>query len=293
MVAREAVIWGYRLLLGREPESEQIVAAHSRIADIEELRQAFFTCNEFAREHAVAGIPRLWVAAPVMRGERLMWLDLGDRYVSRGCLLDDYEPVETGFVRAVLKPGDVFVDVGANLGWFTLLASTTVGEQGHIYAFEPRDETGGYLEKTISLNRLQHQVTLYRCALSDTDGEAPLAWGEGTDNPGGSFLADRSSALGMTSQPVLMRPLDGLALDRVDFMKVDVEGAELRVFRGARSTIERSRPVILSELSPEMLLRVSGEPAEAFFTFFADLGYRCHLMDAARYGEEVTSFPAD
>jgi hypothetical protein len=95
----------------------------------------------------------------------------------------------------------------------------------------------------------------------------------------------------MEYQSVRLQALDHLGLERVDFMKVDVEGTEMRVFRGARATIERSRPIILSELSPEMLKRVSGVPVRTFFDFFQALGYRCFIVDKQRCGEEVVEFP--
>src|SRR5262249_16356678 len=157
--------------------------------------------------------------------ERLMWIDLGDHFVSRGCLLDSYEPAETRFVRTVLREGDTFADVGANVGWFTLLASMIVGRQGRIHAFEPRPETVDYLEKRVFLNRPEGQVTIYRYGLSDADGQTLLVWAKDTDNPGGSFLADHKPHPSAESQLVAVRSLDDLALSRLDFMKVDVEGA--------------------------------------------------------------------
>lgn len=95
----------------------------------------------------------------------------------------------------------------------------------------------------------------------------------------------------MEYQPLRLQPLDRLGLGQVDFMKVDVEGAEMRVFWGARATIEKSRPVILSELFPEMLKRVSDASANTFFEFFQGLGYRCFIIDRQRCGEEVREFP--
>jgi len=293
MVPREAVLWGYRLILGREPESETVIEGHVGLADVATLRRGLLNCEEFARKNLVSGLPRVWVAAPVMRGKRLMWIDLGDQFVSLGCLFDSYEPAETRFVEAVLQPGDVFVDVGANVGWFTLLASTIVGETGRIHAFEPRAETGDYFEKTVMLNRLQDQVTVYRYGLADGEGQGCLNWAKDTDNPGGSFLADDVASERMETQSVALRQLDQLGLQRVDFMKVDVEGAEMRVFRGARATLERCRPMILSELSPEMLERGSGAHTDAFFAFFKELGYRCFTVDMQRDGEEITGFPVD
>jgi FkbM family methyltransferase len=293
VVSRDAVIWGYRLLLGRDPENEVVIGMHQQLPDLVTFRRALLECAEFAQHNPMSVLPRRWVIAPVLGGERLMWLDLGDHYVSRGCLVDDYEPAETHFVKAVLRPGDVFVDVGANLGWFTLVASVAVGETGSIHAFEPRDETVAHLMETVALNGLDDQVTTYPYGLADRETNGVLVWVSDTDNPGGSTVWSGDIPANMEEQPIALRPLDALELDRVDLLKVDVEGAELRVFRGARKTLERCRPYILSELSPEMLARASNAPVEAYFGLLNQLGYRSFIVDAERCGEETRDFPAD
>jgi FkbM family methyltransferase len=291
MVTREGVVWAYRLMLGREPESDAAIEAFCQLPDIETLRQGFLKSEEFAISNKVTWLVGYWVAAPVMNGKYLMWLNLGDRYMSFGCLLDNYEPCETNFVRAALNPGDVVVDAGANLGWYTLVASTIIGETGRVYAFEPRFETANYLEKTVALNRLGDRVVVHRCGLSESNGDGLLAWSPDTDNPGGSFLSDGVPAEGMQYQPISLRPLDDLALPRLDFLKVDVEGAEMRLFRGARQTLERCRPAILSELNPPLLERVSGASPEAYFALIDELGYRSFIIDEQRCGDEVRAFP--
>jgi Methyltransferase FkbM domain len=88
-----------------------------------------------------------------------------------------------------------------------------------------------------------------------------------------------------------LHTLDELALERVDLMKVDAEGAEFKIFRGAEKTLKRCRPPILSELSPEMLRRVSGVDVKDYFSFFSQLDYRCFIIDEHRLGEEIRAFP--
>jgi len=230
MITRDAVTWGYRLILGREPESESVVDAHASIKDIETFRKVLFNSIEFARSNLTARLPSRWVAAPVMDGRRLIWVDLSDSFVSRGCLFDNYEPEETRFVRNFLKQGDTFVDIGANIGWFTLVASTMVGDCGTIHAFEPRAITGDYLERSIEINGLHKQVRVHRYGLSDAEGHAYLTWAQNTANPGGSFLSADASRAGMEYQSVRLQALDHLGLERVDFMKVDVEGQRCASF---------------------------------------------------------------
>lgn len=297
MVTREEVVWAYRFILGREPESEAAIEWHLDLPDLATLRRAFLQSQEFAGisrvelvTHPVHG---LWVAAPVLASKYLMWIDLSDRYVSAGCLFDDYEREGTRFVRSVLRPGDVAVDAGANIGWYTLIAADIVGEGGQVHAFEPRTEIANYLEKTVGANHLAERVSIYRCGLSDTSKEGMLGWRPSFFNSGSAALVDDVGDLGMVYQAISLRRLDELGLSRLDFLKADVEGAEMRLFSGARATIERCRPVILSEMSPPMLERVSGVSAKAFFDFFAELGYRCFIVEREHYGEEVRAFPND
>ena len=92
-----------------------------------------------------------WVCTELRDGLKL-WVDLADIGVSAGCLLNDWEPSTTAFILAALGPGDVFVDVGANIGWFTILAAHRVGVSGHVWAFEPRPGTCGRLADSVSAN---------------------------------------------------------------------------------------------------------------------------------------------
>src|SRR5690348_15511421 len=129
--------------------------------DWRKFRQALLKSAEFSRNSLARPLVPKWVAAEIFGGKRLIWLDLMDDYVSRGCLFDAYESIETELVRKHLKPGQVFLDIGANIGWFTLLASMIVGEEGHVHAFEPRRPTVGYLRRSVSANSLDALVTVH------------------------------------------------------------------------------------------------------------------------------------
>jgi FkbM family methyltransferase len=143
-----------------------------------------------------------------LRGQATLWIDLCDKFVGRGCLQDDYEPAETNFIRKNLKPGDTFVDIGANVGWHTLGAALLIGEQGRVFAFEPRQPTVTYLRRSIADNGLLGRVQVFDCGLSDRCGEARLAWAKSSDNPGGSFLQIGSDAEGFETQSIELRRLD-------------------------------------------------------------------------------------
>lgn len=145
VLTSDEAIWGYRYILGRDPEDGSVLDRHMRAyPNWHNFRQALLNSSEFTRSRIERSPESKWVASSILAGERLIWLDLADNYVSRGCLFDSYEPVETDLVRRHLAAGDVFFDIGANIGWFSLLASTIVGPSGHVHAFEPRRPTVEY-----------------------------------------------------------------------------------------------------------------------------------------------------
>jgi hypothetical protein len=114
-------------------------------------------------------------------------------------------------------------------------------------------------------------------------------------NTGGGFIAPPGAPLpgGHEARPVPTVALDEYALQRpVSFIKIDVEGAEPLVFEGARRLLAEDRPLILSELHPQQLERVSGVRAEAFVASMRALGYRCHQLGAGELGPELRHVPA-
>jgi FkbM family methyltransferase len=293
MLTREEVVWGYRYVLGREPESEHVIEIARGVADIAAFRSGLLASEEFAKTSKLLSSLDRWVLTPILGGQRLMWVNLSDKYVSFGCLLDNYEPAETRFVRKHLKGGDTFLDIGANIGWFTLLANSLVGPSGQDHAFEPHPIIGDYLGKTLEMNKLAN-VRLHRAGVFDEVLSADLAWSKNTDNFGGSFiLRDQATTSDMRTQTVPLVSLDSLELGKVDFIKIDIEGAEMRAFKGGMHLLSKYRPVVLSELYPDQLQRVSNATAEEFFDLFKRLDYRCFVVDVNREGDEITGFPQD
>ena len=291
MLTHDEVVWGYRYILGRDPEDDATVQAHATaMSDVPTFRRALLLSEEFARL-SVHFLQSCWVAAPVFGGTRLMWIDLSDRYVSLGCLRDAYETAESRFIRGVLKESDVFVDVGANVGWFTMLASTIVGESGRIYAFEARRPIVDYLQRTVQLNRLEKVITVYAIGLSSEARSEILIWDPASGNGGGASFGRDDASPNMASQTIEVQPLDSLNLGHVDVIKIDVEGAEPLVLEGAKTTIERDRPIILTEVLPSQLQRVCHCSPQQYIDFFLSRHYRGYIVDQVCCGENIRAFP--
>lgn len=293
MLTRDEVIWGFRYLLGRDPESEETITAHRPFPTWAALRDGLMKSEEYLNNAGYQPLPKKWVLASVLEGRRQMWLDLSDRGVSMYCLVDLYEPYEAEFLRGRLKPGQSFIDIGANIGWYTLLASTLVGKDDPIVAFEPRSETSGWLRRTLDINSLANQVTLHSCALGAAPGRVFINSGVGTDNPGGSYITAERPGGDLDSAPVRVETLDSFNLARADFIKIDVEGAEPQVVEGARGVIGRYKPVIMSELHPRQLQAVSRASAADYIALMKSLGYRTEIIGPVRTGEVIEDFPPD
>ena len=290
MVTRDEVIWAFRYCLGREPEDEVCISKHSGFESWNALRHELLRSSEFLSE---LGHPLdKWVIVPVMDETRLMWILLGDRNISIECLYDNYDPAGTKFVKTHLQESNVFLDLGANVGWYTLLASTIVGPSGHIHAFEPRGETKDYLSKTILLNQLGGLVTLHEKGISDVNEKGVLSWGRGTENPGSSFVTVYPSAGDFVRQPIDLITIDDLKLPRVDFIKLDIEGSEPKAIGGAAQLLARDRPIMLCELNPIAMQVVSSISPNDFLARLTGLGYRAFIVDRINAGQEITTVSA-
>jgi FkbM family methyltransferase len=201
------------------------------------------------------------------------WLLSGDQYVSPAIATGDYESIETAFVKRYVRPGMAVIDGGANLGWFTTHLALLVGGKGRVDAFEPRSDLMDLLNKTVAENGLTN-VTTHNFALASQNADGQVIWSVHDVNPGGTNLVPSDFvAPGITGQPIAVRTLDTCISHRVDFIKIDVEGSELLVFKGAQRILAQDRPLILVEINPSNLMRTSGVSAAEFGGYVENWGY--------------------
>jgi FkbM family methyltransferase len=188
-----------------------------------------------------------------------------------------FEPNEFAFLDRVLSLGMTFVDVGANDGYYTLFAARRVGSTGRVVAVEPSSRERVNLKRNIARNRLDN-VTVVPAALGSTCGVADLRLAQGVHsghNTLGKFAHDGVQA--ERFQRVDLETLDKVASDLdlgcVDFVKIDVEGAEASVIHGARHVLTAMRPIILLEIN-DRALRAQSTSGEALLaTLRTDFNY--------------------
>src|SRR5262245_18541071 len=286
-LTREHVVWAYRLLLDRDPESEDVIGpklAGSR--DTRELRNHLITSAEFRdknRDYAHTN-DRTIVIKELAAGENVvrLFVDLSDHVIGLAIVRGAYERDEIAWVRRLLKPGDVALDVGAHIGLFTMQKAALAGATGRIYAFEPFDPNADLPERSVAENRFAERVVVTRAAVGSASRSATLTFAAETLNSGGAYLLRDGTAplTGNVSKRVPLIALDQVALTRpVRLIKMDVEGAEPQVLRGAERLLRTDRPVILSELHPTQLQRASGVTAADFLAQMHGLGYRAQHLD--------------
>lgn len=196
-----------------------------------------------------------------------------------------YEPETTRFFQRSLRPGCVFVDIGANEGWYTLLAASIVGSLGHVYSIEPNETVLKVLEDNVHLNAFEGVVSVHGTALGNCVGDAAL------------FIPPRDAMASLTFRGgrsrrvvVPLTTLDALLGGReVDILKIDVEGFEDEVIAGSTRLIEEHSPQIVFEYSPYILF-CRGRDYERPFRRLRKLGYSFRVINPdGKPGETIIS----
>ncbi|MGH9070283.1 MAG: FkbM family methyltransferase [Acidimicrobiales bacterium] len=177
-------------------------------------------------------------------------------------------------LKALVRPGSVCIDVGSAAGLYTVALSQLAGPEGRVHSVEPLAFAHPVWTRVLRARRSQN-VTYHRMALGDEPGEAILSVPLGRYGPvtGRSFLERKSSGLGSNAEfegqirvVVEVDTLDGLCarvgIGRLDFVKVDVEGAELPVLEGGRDSLEALRPTLLVEIEERHTARYKYSPCD-------------------------------
>ncbi|MEQ1645315.1 MAG: FkbM family methyltransferase [Pyrinomonadaceae bacterium] len=181
-----------------------------------------------------------------MKGSRFILGSLSGEGGGASVYFGEMEPEQTAAMAEVIRPGSVFFDIGANVGYYTVLASRLVGEAGNVVAFEPVPRNIEFLRQHIELNSAAN-VILKPLAVSDRQGTVRFSLGP--DSAMGHIGEDGELEVATTTLDDVVSEL-GIT---PDVMKIDVEGAEREVFRGAARMFETARPVIfLSTHSDEL-----------------------------------------
>jgi FkbM family methyltransferase len=193
-----------------------------------------------------------------------------------------WEPAQTALIRRLLKPGDTFVDVGTNVGWYTVFASDVVGAGGRVYAFEPDPTSGALPRRNVARNRCRNVVVEGK-ALSDRRGTLTLYLNAENRGNHSVILGNLQDAEGgaIEVEAVSLDEYLGERPGEIALVKIDTEGAEGIILEGMRETMARHpRMAIILEFNPHFIRR-AGLDAEAMLRRFHDAGHTIQNINEA------------
>lgn len=205
-----------------------------------------------------------------------LWMQLNARdMIPQTILLEGkWDPPLTEFIENNLTKGQTFIDIGAHVGYFSLLAARRVGPTGKVLAIDANPAAITQLEQNVARSNLSN-VIVEHTACGGSEGSVTLYYSSESN----SSMASLSGANAGTDVKIEVKctTIDHLirknALDRADLIKIDVEGAEMTVLRGMESTIRHMRPTIVLELEPSLLKSFGTTPAQ-INDFLTGLDYR-------------------
>ena len=213
-----------------------------------------------------------------IRTERGTQLELPkNSMLAKVLVLHDFELGERRLLLRLLKTGDLFIDVGANAGLFSVIAAKCVGPAGRVVSVEPSPGTAALLRRQIALNQLEN-VVVVQCGISSAEGELTLNEVAGGHDAFNSFTTPIAGG-DYTAVTVPVRSLDSIVRKELDgrtpsLIKIDTEGWELEVFKGAAGLLAAAdAPNLIVEFC-EPALRNAGSSCEEVYRRLAMAGYR-------------------
>jgi FkbM family methyltransferase len=267
----------FRLLLGRLPNREEW-SGHSRQAGqpLPAVVSAYLNSLEFSRRGLLRQDHMAEIATADLPGFRIH-AAAADAAVGRHVLANAYEPDVSAVFRAILQPGMGVLDLGANIGYFAMLAGSLVGPSGYVLAVEPNPANVRLMEASRRANGFD-QVTICQSAAGPQTGLLVLNASHSNGTTAG-LPDDMNAMLGAEIVPCL-RP-DALVPPgkRIDLIKIDVEGAEYKALSGCTGIIARDRPAIVSEFSPDLMPGISGVDGPFYLRWLTGLGYRLSVIE--------------
>ena len=200
-------------------------------------------------------------------------LDLSD-WVQRNIFLGSFYKDDKRIIEKILKQGMTFVDIGANIGYFSLLASSLVGDKGLVIAFEPNFKTYSNFKKTIENNSIKN-IKLYDCALGDWVGNALLYPNHEDKNNATATLVNVGQKEGYEIKVnTLDNIIEKLDLKKIDYLKIDVDGYEPNVLKGASNALKSK---IIKNIQLEFgcyLLKANNYSSKQLYKTILGYGYK-------------------
>lgn len=266
----------FRLILGRNPNEEEWVGHSGRAGEtLPGVVASYINSLEFSSRglmnHDIAGAAVL----AELPGFRIYSAE-NDAAVGGNVRLGIYEPEVGQVFRRLLRPGMGVIDIGANIGLYSMLSASLVGPAGHVLAIEPNPRNVRLLEASRRANGFAH-VTIAQVAAGAEVGLLVL---HATHSNGTTSKPLPELAALLASETVACVRADSLADPnrRVDLIKLDAEGAEHKALEGCAAILRRWHPTLITEFSPQLLQGISGVDGPTYLRRLLALGYALSVI---------------
>jgi FkbM family methyltransferase len=266
------ILYCFRLLLGRPPGEQEWCGHVWKVGEeLASVVSSYLSSQEFAKRKLMDVEVGQWqlVGMPTFK----MYVSSQDKSIGKTILYrQEYEPPVTRLFKKYVKPGMGVLDLGANIGYFSLLAASLVGAEGFVQSWEPAAANVRALCASRAINAFDN-IEVVQAAAAEKNGllqyfrnslNGSVAATEDTD-PNNMFQAD--TVMGLRIDDFVSPNA------HIGFVKIDVEGYEFKALVGGRKMIERCRPIIISEFAPPNLQESSGVSGREYLEFFLSLGY--------------------
>jgi FkbM family methyltransferase len=274
----EDIFYCFRLLLGRNPNPEEWPGHSSRVGeDLENVVSSYLTSREFADRGLMNKTYQDQIELVHFPGFSV-FASIDDLAVGNHVLIGrSYDPGVAAVLSRRVKPGMAVVDIGANIGYLTMLLASLVAPSGLVVAVEPNPENIKLLEASRRVNGFD-QVLVIQAAAGRQTGLLVLnvSYSNGTTTE----LSSDLDAI-FAAHPIPCFALDALLPHdrRINLVKIDTEGAELNALIGLSGTIDRDRPLIVSEFSPGAMPGISHCSGPEYLRFLIAKGYRIGVIE--------------
>jgi FkbM family methyltransferase len=287
-VTKLDIYYFFRHILGRLP-SEAEWPGHSSFVggELRDVVSTYLNSPEFKNRDLIGFIPKN-ISRVDLNGY-VMYVAENDLSVGKVVLTTNtYEPGVSAVLQQHLKSGMNVIDVGANIGWFTMLSAHLVGAEGRVFAFEPSPTNGRFLTLNKVVNSF-NQVTLIHAAAAERIQS--LAYSSAFSNGFVTELSPDNPEAILDAELVFSLPIDLVVPEDlpVHLIKADVEGWEMKVLNGASRIINRWKPRIVAEFAPPALESFSGVTGEGFLLTLKAYGYSFSVI----YNEGLVACGAD
>jgi FkbM family methyltransferase len=199
-----------------------------------------------------------------------------------------FEPLGTEIVKKEVKKGDIVLDIGANVGYYTLIFANLVGEEGKVFAFEPSPENFTLLKKNVELNGYGYKnVILEQLAVSNKTGKT---WLYLSPNLGDDRIYDPHNGSNfIEATTIRLDDYFNNYNENIDFVKMDIQGAEWAAIQGMTDLLQKNKKLkILMEFSPNLLRQFGAEPAK-LLKLLLEHGFKLYNLNEREMTIEQTS----